>query len=167
MALNYEVKKKVFGFDQTKTEKYVAQLKTLGIIQFGDLCDEVTKIGMAPRGVVKMVLDGLIDTLNININKGFSVQLGDFGCFRPGINAKSQDREEDVKSDTVYRRKIIFTPGQYFREMLTRASVTRASWEKIGNCFGRRFYSGNRRKRGRRKSVGITFFQSAWNGKRK
>ena len=72
MALNYEVKKKVFGFDQTKTEKYVAQLKTLGIIQFGDLCDEVTKIGMAPRGVVKMVLDGLIDTLNININKGFS-----------------------------------------------------------------------------------------------
>ena len=54
MALNYEVKKKVFGFDQTKTEKYVAQLKTLGIIQFGDLCDEVTKIGMAPRGVVNL-----------------------------------------------------------------------------------------------------------------
>ena len=114
MALNYEVKKKVFGFDQTKTEKYVAQLKTLGIIQFGDLCDEVTKIGMAPRGVVKMVLDGLIDTLN----------------------AKSQDREEDVKSDTVYRRKIIFTPGQYFREMLTRASVTRASWEKTETVSG-------------------------------
>lgn len=27
MALNYEVKKRVFGFDKTKTEKYVAQLK--------------------------------------------------------------------------------------------------------------------------------------------
>ncbi len=100
------------------------------------MCDEVTKIGMAPRGVVKMVLDGLIDTLNININKGFSVQLGDFGCFRPGINAKSQDREEDVKSDTVYRRKIIFTPGQHFKEMLTRASVTRASWEKTETVSG-------------------------------
>ena len=78
---------------------------------------------------VKMVLDGLIDTLNMNINKGFSVQLGDFGCFRPGLNAKSQDKEEDVKSDTVYRRKIIFTPGQQFKEMLTRASVTRAGWD--------------------------------------
>ena len=127
MALNYEVKKRVFGFDKTKTEKYVAQLKTLGMVEFGDLCDEVTKVGMAPRGVVKMVLDGLIDTLNIN--KGFSVQLGDFGCFRPGLNAKSQDKEEDVKSDTVYRRKIIFTPGQQFKEMLTRASVTRAGWD--------------------------------------
>ena len=129
MALNYEVKKRVFGFDKTKTEKYVAQLKTLGMVEFGDLCDEVTKVGMAPRGVVKMVLDGLIDMLNMNINKGFSVQLGDFGCFRPGLNAKSQDKEEDVKSDTVYRRKIIFTPGQQFKEMLTRASVTRAGWD--------------------------------------
>ena len=129
MALNYDVKKRVFGFDKTKTEKYVAQLKTLGMVEFGDLCDEVTKVGMAPRGVVKMVLDGLIDTLNMNINKGFSVQLGDFGCFRPGLNAKSQDKEEDVKSDTVYRRKIIFTPGQQFKEMLTRASVTRAGWD--------------------------------------
>ena len=103
MALNYEVKKRVFGFDKTKTEKYVAQLKTLGMVEFEDLCDEVTKVGMAPRGVVKMVLDGLIDTLNMNINKGFSVQLGDFGCFRPGLNAKSQDKEEDVKSDTESR----------------------------------------------------------------
>lgn len=136
MAFNYEVKKRVFGFDKTKTEKYVAQMKTLGIIQFGDLCDEVTKVGMAPRGVVKMVLDGLIDTLNININKGFSVQLGDFGCFRPSINAKSQDKQEDVKSDTVYRRKIIFTPGQYFKEMLTRASVTRANWENSETTSG-------------------------------
>ena len=161
MALNYEVKKKVFGFDQTKTEKYVAQLKTLGIIQFGDLCDEVTKIGMAPRGVVKMVLDGLIDTLNININKGFSVQLGDFGCFRPGINAKSQDREEDVKSENN------FYAGTVLQGDADTCQRDESKLGKNGNCFGRRFYSGNRRKRGRRKSVGITFFQSAWNGKRK
>ena len=57
MALNYEVKKRVFGFDETKTEKYVAQMKTLGVVGFKDLCDEVSKIGMAPRGVVKLVLD--------------------------------------------------------------------------------------------------------------
>ena len=62
MALNYEVKKRVFGFDETKTEKYVAQMKTLGVVGFKDLCDEVSKIGMAPRGVVKLVLDGWIST---------------------------------------------------------------------------------------------------------
>lgn len=116
MALNYEVKKRVFGFDETKTEKYVAQMKTLG--------------------VVKLVLDGLIDTLNMDINKGFSVQLGEFGCFRPGINAKSQDKLEDVKASTIYRRKIIFTPGFYFKDMLTRASVEKMDWSGNGTVSG-------------------------------
>ena len=156
MAFNYEVKKRVFGFDKTKTEKYVAQLKTLGMVEFEDLCDEVTKVGMAPRGVVKMVLDGLIDTLNMNINKGFSVQLGDFGCFRPGLNAKSQDKEEDVKSDTVYRRKIIFTPGQQFKEMLTRASVTRAGWDNSEVVSGG---GSNPGTGGGRRSAGIICFR--------
>ena len=32
-------------------------MKTLGVVGFKDLCDEVSKIGMAPRGVVKLVLD--------------------------------------------------------------------------------------------------------------
>ena len=136
MALNYEVKKRVFGFDETKTEKYVAQMKTLGVVGFKDLCDEVSKIGMAPRGVVKLVLDGLIDTLNMDINKGFSVQLGEFGCFRPGINAKSQDKLEDVTASTIYRRKIIFTPGFYFKDMLTRASVEKMDWSGNGTVSG-------------------------------
>ncbi len=128
MALNYEVKKRAFGFDKTKTEKYVAQMKTLGVVGFKDLCDEVSKIGMAPRGVVKLVLDGLIDTLNMDLNKGFSVQLGEFGCFRPGINAKSQATLEEVTASTIYRRKIILTPGVYFKDMLTRASVEKLNF---------------------------------------
>lgn len=136
MALKYEVKKRAFGFDKTKTEKYVAQIKTMGVVPFSDLCDEVSKIGMAPRGIVKLVLDGLIDTLNMDINKGFSVQLGDFGCFRPGLNAKSQETLEAVKADTIYRRKIIFTPGGYFKDMLTRVSVEKLDWSGTGTVTG-------------------------------
>ena len=136
MALKYEVKKRVFGFDESKTEKYVAQIKTMGVVPFSDLCDEVSKIGMAPRGIVKLVLDGLIDTLNMDINKGFSIQLGEFGCFRPGLNAKSQETLEAVKSDTIYRRRIIFTPGAYFKDMLTRASVERLDWSGAGTVTG-------------------------------
>ena len=89
MALNYEVKKRVFGFDETKTEKYVAQMKTLGVVGF-----------------------------------------------RPGINAKSQDKLEDVTASTIYRRKIIFTPGFYFKDMLTRASVEKMDWSGNGTVSG-------------------------------
>lgn len=125
MAIKYEVKKVVFGFDKTKTEKFVAQTKVLGMVEFKTLCEEVQKVSMAPRGVVKMVIDGLIDTLNMDLDKGYSVQLGDFGCFRPGLNAKSQTGVKDVDANTVYRRKIIFTSGSYFKEMLGKVSVER------------------------------------------
>ena len=130
MAIKYEVKKVVFGFDESKTEKFVAQTKVLGLVGFKKLCEEVQKVSMAPRGVVKMVIDGLIDTLNLDLDKGSSVQLGDFGCFRPGLNAKSQAGSEAVDANTVYRRKIIFTPGSYFKEMLSDATVERLTLGK-------------------------------------
>lgn len=53
MAIKYEVKKVVFGFDKTNTEKFVAQTKVLGLVKFDKLCEEVQKVSMAPRGVVK------------------------------------------------------------------------------------------------------------------
>ena len=130
MAIKYEVKKVVFGFDESKTEKFVAQTKVLGLVGFKKLCEEVQKVSMAPRGVVKMVIDGLIDTLNMDLDKGYSVQLGDFGCFRPGLNAKSQTGSEAVDANTVYRRKIIFTPGSYFKEMLSDVTVERLTLGK-------------------------------------
>ena len=130
MAIKYEVKKVVFGFDESKTEKFVAQTKVLGLVGFKKLCEEVQKVSMAPRGVVKMVIDGLIDTLNMDLDKGYSVQLGDFGCFLPGLNAKSQVGSEAVDANTVYRRKIIFTPGSYFKEMLSDATVERLTLGK-------------------------------------
>ena len=83
MALKYVVKKRVFGFDKTKTEKYVAQNVITNTVNFRDLCKEVSMFGMIPEGAVKHVIDALIDALNTNLNKGLSVQLGDFEmCIR-------------------------------------------------------------------------------------
>ena len=118
MALKYVVKKRVFGFDKTKTEKYVAQNVITNTVNFRDLCKEVSMFGMIPEGAVKHVIDALIDALNTNLNKGLSVQLGDFGCFRPGMSCKSQKEEKDVDADTVRRVKIVFTPGYKFKDML-------------------------------------------------
>ena len=115
MALKYVVKKRVFGFDKTKTEKYVAQNVITNTVNFRDLCKEVSMFGMIPEGAVKHVIDALIDALNTNLNKGLSVQLGDFGCFRPGMSCKSQKEEKDVDADTVRRVKIVFTPGYKFK----------------------------------------------------
>lgn len=127
MALKYAVKKRIFGFDKSKTEKYVAQNVITNTVNFRDLCKEVSMFGMIPEGAVKHVLDALIDTLNTNINKGLSVQLGDFGQFRPGMNCKSQSTADEVDADTIQRVKIVFTPGYKFKDMLKRVSVQKTT----------------------------------------
>lgn len=123
MGLKYVVKKTVFGFDETKTAKYVARPLLAGTVGYSALCDQVTKVGMAPRGVVKMVIDGLIDAIEMNLVNHLSVKLGDFGTFRPAFGCKCQDEEKDVTADVLRHRKIIFTPGLHFKEMLRTVSI--------------------------------------------
>lgn len=38
MALKYLVKKTTFGFDKSKTEKYVARPMVMGTVGFANLC---------------------------------------------------------------------------------------------------------------------------------
>ena len=126
MALKYVVKKTVFGFDKTKAVKYVARPLLAGTVDYSALCDQVTKVGMAPRGVVKMVTDGLIDAIMWNLENHLSVKLGDFGTFRPAFGSKSQDTEEAVNADVLCRRKIIFTTSGNFKRILDNASVRKS-----------------------------------------
>ncbi len=127
MAFRYVIKKRVFGFDETKSEKYVASSFSIGEISYDKLCDQVTKEGMAPRGVVKLVMDGLIDALSTYVSIGATVKLGDFGTIRPGLNCKCQDEAKSVTADSIYRQKIILTPGKRLKDMIKTSGITRIS----------------------------------------
>lgn len=125
MSLKYAVKKTVFGFDETKTDRYLARPVLTGTVEFEELCEQVTLVGMAPRGVVNLVLAGLIDATVLNVKNGMSVKLGELGTLRPSFSTRSQDSAEDVGTDNVRRRKFIFTPGKLLRNVIMNVSITR------------------------------------------
>ena len=108
MALRYVIKKRTFGFDKTKAEKYVAQNVITNTVDFRDLCEEITKVGMVPSGAVKFVLDALIDTLNLNLRKPFSgTLLFGFFCDVDGDDTLTVDHEELSVAQWFDRDKII------------------------------------------------------------
>jgi predicted histone-like DNA-binding protein len=124
MAFRYKKKKITLNFfKDTRPEKYVAANVLVGSINYNKLCDEVNQRTGIHRGQVAVVLQGAQDTMISFLEEGFSVKLGEFGSFRPAINSTSQDSEEEVKASTVVRRKIIFTPGTQFQEMLNRTGM--------------------------------------------
>ena len=126
MALEYVVTKRVFGFDDTKTEKYVAKSVRSGQMSFSKTCAKVSRLCGIHRKVVDLVVSGLVDMMAEDIDDGKSVQLGEFGIFRPTIKAKSADTAEGVTASNIVRKRIVFTPGKIFQRTLGEMSVTRS-----------------------------------------
>lgn len=127
MGLKYVVAKQVFGFDQTRTEKFVPKQVITGQVSFNKLCTQVGQICGAHRGTVQLVIAGLVDALINNLEDGKSVKLGEFGNFRPAIKAKAANSEEEATSNNIYRRKILFTPGTALKSAMDHTAVTRYS----------------------------------------
>ncbi len=123
--MKYVITKRTFGFDPDKAEKYVARSVNMGEVSFEKLCNSVALICGAHRGVVQQVIAGLVDAMASNLEDGKSVRLSEFGIFRPTIRARSADSAEEVSADSIYRRRILFTPGKMFARTLKEMSVTR------------------------------------------
>ena len=125
MALEYVVTKRVFGFDDTKTEKYVAKSVRSGQMSFSKTCAKVSRLCGIHRKVVDLVVSGLVDMMAEDIDDGKSVQLGEFGIFSPTIRTKSSDEEKEISSKSIVQRKILFYPGKIFKDTLADMSITR------------------------------------------
>lgn len=127
MALEYVVTKRVFGFDETKTEKYVAKSVGSGRVSFEKMCARVSRLCGVHRKVVDLVVSGLVDMMAEDIDDGKSVQMGEFGLFRPTIRTKCADTEDGIKASNILAKRIVFTPGKIFNRTLNEMSVTRAT----------------------------------------
>ncbi|MDY5237237.1 DNA-binding protein [Bacteroides helcogenes] len=107
----------------------IATSVSVADIDFDKLCDQVTSQDFVPRGIVKAVLDGMIDVLCTYASIGTTIRLGDFGSIRPGLNSRSQDTAKAVTADVVYRQKLIFVPGMRLKNMMKTSGVTRVTIE--------------------------------------
>ena len=126
MALQYVVTKRVFGFDKTNTEKYVAKSVGSGKMNFDKMCEKVSRLCGIHRKVVDLVVSGLVDMMAEDIDDGKTIQMGEFGLFRPTIKTKSASTEDAVKASNILSKRIVFTPGKIFNRMLNEMSVTRS-----------------------------------------
>lgn len=127
MALEYVVTKRVFGFDKDKSEKYVAKSVGSGRVKFQKTCTRVSRICGVHRKVVDLVVSGLVDMMAEDIDDGKTVELGEFGLFRPTLHTKCADTAEEVTASNIRSKRIVFTPGKIFQRTLLDMSVTRAA----------------------------------------
>lgn len=136
MSIGYKVVKQVFGFDKTQTAKFVVRSVTGEMLAYDKVCLQVSQICGIHRGIVTVVIGGLLDVMVNNLDMGHSVKLDDFGVIRPGLRAKAQNSEKEANGNTIYRRRIVFTPGKMLKSFLDGATVTRVAQQDLDYTDG-------------------------------
>lgn len=120
MGLKYRRIKKVFGFDKTKTEKYVVVPERATPVSFDYLCEEIALVSGVNEGMVRATLFGLSRSMQTFIQQGHTVQVEGFGSFIPSFNAKSSLVEGEANVDSIRKMKLRFVPCMELREMMNR-----------------------------------------------
>lgn len=118
MALRVRRIKKAFGFDKTKTEKYVIVPDRATVVNFEALCDQVAAVSGINLGMVQSVVYGLVKSMTTFIRQGHSVQVVGFGTFVPSFNAKSSLEEKEANVDSIHHVKLRFLPSAELRAVM-------------------------------------------------
>ncbi len=118
MSLRVRRIKKVFGYDKTKTEKYVLVPDRATVVKFEALCSHVATVSGVNLGLVQSVLYGLVKSMTTFIREGHSVQVTGFGTFIPSFNAKSSVNEEEVTVASIQKMKLRFIPSAELKAVM-------------------------------------------------
>ena len=118
MALRIRRVKRVFGYDKTKTEKYVVVPDRATVVSFEHLCEQVAKTAGINQGIVRATLYGLVGSMQTFIREGHAVRIDGFGTFIPSFNAKSSEVEKEANIDSIINKKLRFLPSSELRNVI-------------------------------------------------
>lgn len=123
MALKFrKVQRKVMaGEDLGKTKTY-AMAKSNGYCDLTKLCKMISARSAMSSADVKAILDSLNWVMDMELQAGNIVQLGEFGNFRLTLSSEGTEDEKDFTAANIKHSRIVFTPGASLRE--TNRGVT-------------------------------------------
>lgn len=112
------------GYKEGKPTAYKLAATRQQNVTYEKLLDEVSNSCGVNRSQSKAVIEALIDRMTMFMDYGMGVQMGDFGTFKPAVQSKAKESEEELSASDVKRLKIRFYPGKRFKNMLAQMSVT-------------------------------------------
>ena len=125
MAQNYKlVKKKNLGKDsETIPQKMFAIPSYNGYTDMETLCKMIGARSTVSSADVKAVLDNLNFVLDMELQAGHIVQLGEFGNFRLSVSSSGAENKEAFSASMLKKARVLFTPGKSLRNTVGTLSL--------------------------------------------
>lgn len=128
MSLKFrKIQRKVLlGADAGKVKTH-AMARARGYCDMQKLCKLVAGHSTVSSADVKAVLDSLNWVMDIELQSGNIVQVGELGNFRLTIKSEAVEGEEKFNTSHIRKSRIVFTPGSSLRK--TNRDMT-FEWDK-------------------------------------
>jgi predicted histone-like DNA-binding protein len=100
-------------------KKFYASPVMDGELTLDQLTKTIEKISTVSGADIRGTVYALVDVAIDSLTKGTIVRLGDLGSLRVSLSAEGQETADDVTANTIKNAKVIFTPGNRIKEMLS------------------------------------------------
>lgn len=97
-------------------KKYYAMSKSTGVSDMKRLCKLISARSTVSSADVKAVLDNLNYVLDLELQDGRIVQMGEFGNFRFTVGSEGVDDPKKFSASMIRAPRIVFTPGSELRD---------------------------------------------------
>lgn len=123
MAVKFRtVKRRILTGAEKDKVKTFGIVKTTGVCDMEKLCKLVSGHCTASAADVKAVLDSLNWVMDLELQSGNVVQVGELGNFRLSLSSEGVEDPKDFSANKIRKANIIFYPGKSLRS--TRNDAT-------------------------------------------
>lgn len=117
--------------EKNSEKKYYAVSKTTGFSSMKTLCKLISARSTVSSADVKAVLDNLNFVLDMELQEGRIVKLGDFGNFRISVSSDGVADKKDFNTSMLRPPRIIFTPGGELKDTKKTREYSRISQDGV------------------------------------
>ncbi len=120
--INYSVYMLANPIDESKPSKAYAKAQVKEVMSFRDFVNHISNHGGYKRGQVKGVLSDMCSCLVEQLLEGKKVMLDELGNFWLSLSSEGAESCEAFTAKNITGVNIIFSPGEDFENLLSRAS---------------------------------------------
>ena len=120
--------------DESKPEKAYAKAQVKEVMSFRDFVNHISEHGGYKRGQVKGVLSDMCSCLVEQLLEGKKVMMDELGNFWLSLSSEGAESCETFSAKNITGVNIIFTPGEDFDNLLSRATFNPVPSRSLQNA---------------------------------
>jgi len=137
MALKVKAVERLLKFTKNENDpgvyRYVMKPELYIALSQAKVIKEAALRSGVSQGVMKACWDAAGEVIKAWATEGHAVPMPGLGTMRFGLRSKSVEKVEDVKTELIKSRRIIFTPSVDLKDELANASIQITCYDRNGN----------------------------------